>query len=307
MDEIEYQLKLIIINLPIAIATTAVGKIAIGFTILRIFGNTSPRKKWSVWVMLMLLTVVSLFDILLALFRCGAPSTQWNLLKLAATNCAISSLAYDRFNYFTIAVQAFSDYYFSVLPMVVVWNLKMNRRPRIVIVFLLGLTLITGGVATAKLVVMQALIPTTDITGDSFQISLMFSLEAAFIIVFGSIPVLKPIRESCLSMRQSARRLRLLGQPKKLTLGSPNKQTVIIETKHDRAHPNDSGWLQAGDVDLKVARIDGCPAQPAAMVQGEEGQLHYENWSARAQGQIHVQQQLYQDFNHHKDTFELPG
>lgn len=305
MDEVEYQWKLIIINLPIAIATTATGKIAIGFTILRIFGNTSPRKKWSVWIMLIVLTVVSLFDIFLALFRCGAPSTQWNLVKLAATDCAISSLAYYRFNYFTIAVQTFSDYYFSVLPMFVVWNLKMKRRQRITIVFLLGLTLITGVLATIKLVI-QARLSATDITGDVFPIGLMFSLEAMFIIVFGSMPVLKPIWELCLSIRQAARRNGSLGQSTQLSRAFPNKQIVVIETKYDRAPTKDNRWLQAGD--MEIARLAGYPAQPAAVYQGGE-EPQSEKWTVRrVQRQTYVHQQLYQeDIQHHKAIFELPG
>lgn len=295
MDEIEYQLKLTIINLPIAIATTAVGKIAIGVTILRIFGSTSPRKKWSVWIMLILLTLVSLLDIFLALFRCGAPSTQWNLVKLLTTDCAISKVAYSRFNYFTIAVQAFSDYYFSILPMVVVWKLNMHLRQRITIVFLLGLTLVTGGVATAKLV-RQILMSATDITGDVLQVALMFSVEAMFIIVFGSMPVLKPLWESCLSISQSARRTRLLGPSKESSLGSSNKQTVVSEFKYDSAPIQDNGWLQADNMEL--ARLTGYPAQPAAVVQGGE-ELQNGKWSeGRVQGQIYVHQQLYQDVTH---------
>lgn len=175
----------------------------------------------------------------------------------------------------------------------------MHLRQRITIVFLLGLTLVTGGVATAKLI-RQILMSATDITGGVFQVALMFSVEAMFIIVFGSMPVLKPLWESCLSISQSARRTRLLGPTKESSkepsLGSSNKHTVVSEFKYDHAHMRANGWLQADNMEL--ARLTGYPAQPAAVVQGGE-ELQNEQWSERrVQGQIYVHQQLYQDVTH---------
>lgn len=325
IPEIEYQLKLITINLPIAIAVTGVGKIAIGVTILRIVGNTSPWKKWSVWAMLGLLITASVVDLFLGLFRCGAPEIQWDLARMATADC-ISATAANNFNYFTIAIQAFSDYFFSVLPMVVVWNLNMKIRRKLTLMFLLSLTLVTGAVGTVKLV-NQVHLKAADLTGGVYKVALLFSLEAMFIIVFGSMPVLNPLWDSCIEIRQSTRRSGYSKPSKGYSLGSSNKQTIsgrsdVMGSSHD------GKWSPTGNTELVSLTSDpaeqavfahgggqttthpGQPApavylhggedfmgyseRPVAFVQGGGGAQ--EKWSnSQTPGNIHVQHQLYQN------------
>ncbi|KAL1846870.1 hypothetical protein Daus18300_014128 [Diaporthe australafricana] len=273
--EIEYQLKLTIINLPIAFTVTALGRIAIGVTILRIVGNTSPRKRWAIWAMLVLVVTASIVDIFLGLFRCGAPQIQWDLARLATAKC-ISGTAFNKFNFFTIAVQTFSDYFFSVLPMMIVWKLHMEMRQKLTIMFLLSLTLVTGAVGTARLAYMIQM-STADLTGRVFEVAVLFSFEAMFIIVFGSIPVLNPLWELCVDVKQSRKRSRQASWSKESALGSSNKQSIVQGT-NVKTPLQDVNRPPASNMEL--ARPTGYPEEPAVSVYGGDEITSYPQQSA---------------------------
>lgn len=212
VQEQQFNLMMIVVCLTIAIPTSTVGKIAIGITILRIVGNTSRWKKWSVWAMMGLMSVVSVTDMLINLFRCGDPRAQWDYAIAATAHC-VPRAKTNSFNDFANAVLIFADYFFSLLPMAIVWRLKMAPRRRIILTALLGLTIITGAAGTAKMV-YAATLDIADLTWTVFSCLVWYSIETMFIIVFGSTPSLYPIWEpffqrmifSTLSMRTNRRR-----------------------------------------------------------------------------------------------------
>lgn len=157
---------LIVICLTIAIPATWIGKCAVGITILRILGKTSTWKRWSVIVVLVVTSLVSITDLFLSLFRCGDPRAQWDY-ELAATASCLPREKTNPFNDLTNGILVFADYFFSVLPMAVVWGLNMPQRRKIMIVILLGLTIVTGVAGTVKMVYVTML-DITDITGSIY-------------------------------------------------------------------------------------------------------------------------------------------
>ena len=152
----QYQLELVVICLVIAIPATWLGKFAIGITILRILGKTSTWKRWAVLTVLGITSLVSLADMFLSLFRCGNPRAQWDY-ELAATATCLPRSKTNPFNDLTNGILIFADYFFSILPMAVVWGLNMPLRKRIIIIILLGLTIITGAAGTVKMVLVTIL------------------------------------------------------------------------------------------------------------------------------------------------------
>jgi hypothetical protein len=264
LDATEYLLQLTITILPMSIATTCLGKIAIGVMILRIIGNTSKWRKWSIWAVLVFLLVASIIDICLGLFLCGAPQKQWDFARLATAKC-LPTGAFNNFNYLTIALGAFSDYFFSVLPMVVVWKLNMKTRRKHTLIFLLGLTLVTGAVTTVKLIVQTTVqLSASGLSGNVvYKVAVLFSLEAMFIIVFGSMPVLNPLWESCFEIRQSKKSSQQTRSSKAFSLRPRNKQNI------DQGHPKVSNFIAAQhhpewvpDSNTEIAQLVGYPGQP---------------------------------------------
>lgn len=152
----QYQLELVVICLAIATPATWLGKFAVGITILRILSRTSTWKRWAVIIVLVITSLVSITDVFLGLFRCGDPRAQWDY-ELAATATCLPRSRTSPFNDLTNGILIFADYFFSVLPMAVVWGLNMPLRRRIVIIILLGLTIITGAAGTVKMVLVTVL------------------------------------------------------------------------------------------------------------------------------------------------------
>ncbi|KAM4066420.1 hypothetical protein HRG_000523 [Hirsutella rhossiliensis] len=207
----QYQLQLVVIFLAIAIATTWLGKVAIGITILRIIGNTSPWKRYAILVLLGLMTLFSVTDIFLSLFRCGNPRAQWDY-ELAATATCLPRSKTNPFNDGTNAILVFADYFLSVLPMAVIWGLRMPLRRRIMVIVLLGLTIITGVAGTVKMVHVS-LLDMNDITGGIYDSLIWYGIETMFIIVFGSMPALHPLWRRFFQLLGNRRHQELNRQP----------------------------------------------------------------------------------------------
>jgi len=193
----EYQLKLVVIVLDVGIATTSFGKIAIGITILRIVGDTSKWQKWAVWFTIGMTAVTAVLDILLVTFRCGNPQNLWVLARIPVAEC-LNVPAILKFNDFCNWWQVFADFFFSILPMTIVWNLRMALAKRIQLMVGLGLTMVTGAVAIVKTVVTSKA-DATDPTWSLFWTLIWFGTEAMLIIVLGTIPVLYPLWERFVS------------------------------------------------------------------------------------------------------------
>ncbi|OTA83407.1 hypothetical protein M434DRAFT_36772 [Hypoxylon sp. CO27-5] len=191
--EQQYCLKLVQIALAIGIGCTGLGKIAIGITILRIIGNTSKWERWTVKLVITMTVITSIVDIFLALFRCGDPRATWDYSLAAKAKC-IDQNATDDYNIFTNTWQVLCDFCFSIIPMYVVWRLRMPLRRKLFLIAALGLTLVTGACAIAK-AVYAGIIDVTDITGGLYNTLVWFGVEAMLIVVCGSVPSLHPLWE----------------------------------------------------------------------------------------------------------------
>ncbi len=205
IPNIDQAIKLIVITLDIGIWVTGLGKLAIGITILRIIGNTSQWQKWTVWVVMILTLTNCIADFSLNTFRCGNPQVGWTVELWPTANC-ISETAYSDFNNFSNAVQVFADFTFSLIPMAVVWRLRMSLslRRRIYLVVALGLTLVTGAVGTVKMV-HAATLDSTDLTWSTYPVLIWFGTEAMLIVVCGSVPALYPLYERYIKKPQVGR------------------------------------------------------------------------------------------------------
>ena len=195
IPKIDQAVKLIIITLEVGIWVTGLGKLAIGITILRIIGDTSKWQKWAVWIVMGLTLSTCIVDFCLTLFRCGDPRIAWSVEDWATATC-ISETAGSNFNIFSNAVQVLADFAFSLIPMAVVWGMRMSLslRRRIYLAVALGLTLVTGATGTVKMV-LAATVDASDITYNTYPVLIWFGTESMLIVVCGSVPSLYPLYE----------------------------------------------------------------------------------------------------------------
>lgn len=196
----------------------------------------------------------------------------------------------------------------------------MNIRRKLTIMFLLSLTLVTGAVAIVKLVA-QIYFSSTNLFVNVYKIALLFSLEAMFIIVFGSMPVLNSLWGSCVEIRRSIKGSGVIRSSKDFSIGFSNKHTTGQHSNIVTA-PHDSKGMP--DANSELARLTGYPEQPDVFVHGgreskghpQESDVfgHYgdafqeERWSSnQTPGSIRVQHQVYQKITSQHNTHGTHG
>ncbi|KAI0518304.1 hypothetical protein F5B22DRAFT_80436 [Xylaria bambusicola] len=194
-SELSFQIEISYVVLVISIVCTALGKIAIGATILRIVRSASSSERWVVWAVIIVTSVSSILDIFISLFQCGGdPRAIWIFEMQASTTC-LDTTSLNRYTTFTAVWQAFADFVFSILPIFIVWRLHMTTKRKVILTVGLGLTLLTGVAAAVKssFIATQSGGRPNDFTWDLFYVYLLLTTEALLIIMCGSIPTIYPI------------------------------------------------------------------------------------------------------------------
>lgn len=194
LPELEYQIKLQMINLVFWIAATLFGKMAVGLTILRLINRQNKWHAWPVNFVIYFMNLTCILDTFLILFRCGNPANLWDLTK--TSTCLDSATVYN-FNVFAAAWQVLVDFFMAFFPMYILWGLKMaSRRRKYTLMALLGLTTFTGVAAAVKTSVAQrSLGETADSTWDVYVLAMWAATEIMLIIACGSVPAIFPLWE----------------------------------------------------------------------------------------------------------------
>ncbi|KAI1169772.1 hypothetical protein F4777DRAFT_571853 [Nemania sp. FL0916] len=205
IPQIEWIYMFYFVTFDISIFVTGLGKVAVGITILRIFGDASLWQRWAVWAVLILNVVVSFIDFGVITFPCGDPTLTWSLNRPTTVRCISTKVQLD-ISHATNAVQIVADFAFSIFPIIVVWNLNMTRRRKVLIITALGLTLITGVAAIVKTI--YTIYPNATV-----QRYIWFHIEATLVIVCGSVPTLHPLYERLISRRRRSHNLQDSSKP----------------------------------------------------------------------------------------------
>ncbi|KAI1423576.1 hypothetical protein F5Y12DRAFT_526506 [Xylaria sp. FL1777] len=282
--EISFQVEITYVATAVSIVCTALGKIAIGATILRIVRTASSSERWVVWAVIVVTILSSVIDIFITLFQCGSdPRAIWDLTLRANTTC-LDAKALNRYTTFTAVWQAVSDFVFSILPIFIVWRLHMSMRRKLILTIGLGLTLFTGGAAVVKssYLARQAAGSISDFTWVLFDGYAWLSTEALLIIMCGSIPSLYP-----LWFHKSQRR----------SAASPSHESAYRRHAYKLSQPDSSRyshrwWRSAGSgagvpSDAEIAMLTGTPPQPQAVAAAVLRRSASED-DALCDGKIHV-------------------
>ncbi|KAI0110369.1 hypothetical protein GGR51DRAFT_510930 [Nemania sp. FL0031] len=261
-QEISYQLEITYVVLVVSIVCTALGKIAIGATILRIVSSASSSERWVVWAIIVVTTISSILDIFISLFQCGRdPRAIWDFELQAKATC-LDSEALNRYTTFTAVWQSFADFVFSILPIFIVWRLRMPTQRKLILTIGLGLTLLTAGAAAAKSSYIAR--QSNDYTWDLFNVYVWLSTEALLIIMCGSIPSIYPMWSQMFQRRRSGyqshdsgyrRHTYKLSGPETSKNSNRWWQTTLSSPDTDTRIPSD----------VEIAMLTGTPLQPQAI------------------------------------------
>lgn len=85
------------------------------------------------------------------------------------------------------------DFFLAILPISLVWNLKLNLQKKIGLCLLLGCGVITGIISALKTSHLGSLSSRSDLTWETYILYIWTGVEITLIIVLGSLPPLRAL------------------------------------------------------------------------------------------------------------------
>lgn len=150
-DQVEAALKYFSINQTFAIMACAFGKTSIALLILRIIGPATIWRKWFLYINMGLYMVISIATCVFGFVRCDPVRALWEPATTAKcwdpkifvdvsifSSCAIVSTNDMAYTDSGIAYGVFVDFFLALLPIAIVWNLKMKMKKKVGLCALLG-------------------------------------------------------------------------------------------------------------------------------------------------------------------------
>ncbi|GAB7355580.1 hypothetical protein MBLNU459_g6049t1 [Dothideomycetes sp. NU459] len=173
-----------------ALATSAC-KVAIGLFLLRITIN--PLHVWILRILMICCAVLGSAYALIILFQCDPVSYWWDLDTSHKGTC-ISANAVAYTTYVVSALNSAADWVFGILPVLIVKNLQMQTRTKVLVSSILGLAAIG---CTATIVRMPYLWTVKEYKGDflwrTADVAIWTTVEIGIGITAACMATLKPL------------------------------------------------------------------------------------------------------------------
>ncbi|KAK4031677.1 hypothetical protein C8A01DRAFT_41873 [Parachaetomium inaequale] len=163
-------------------------KMSVGFCLLRIAPNKTYRRiLQGVMIFTMAYTFVCFMTLLL---QCRNLAVLWDL-TIETTCWPVSTL--QGLSYASCAVNIFTDLFFAVLPIPMLWNVQINARTRYTLICIMSLGIFACAAGMVKSAYISNYGKTGDFLWDSANLTIWYSVECNVGIVAASLPCLKPL------------------------------------------------------------------------------------------------------------------
>lgn len=165
----------------------------------RVISSGSATVTSILWVVVAIQWIVNITMIILVLTQCGTFHALWKggLGQTRPASC-VSHVVIGDMATWTTSFNAFTDVFLTILPAIVVWNIKaMNVRTKAGIIITLGLSLFASAASICKAYFTYVLYSpeaTPKVLGEVLgQIYIVMGVEVTIVIIVASIPVLAPL------------------------------------------------------------------------------------------------------------------
>jgi len=91
-----------------------------------------------IWTVIIVFTTVSIYYLFLLAFQCHPVSYFWTRYDIGTSGSCISANVIVNSSYVHSVFNALSDWTLGILPIFLVWNLRMNTRTKISVAVLLS-------------------------------------------------------------------------------------------------------------------------------------------------------------------------
>lgn len=116
--------------------STCMLKISVGFFLLRI--TIVPLHIWIIRLIMVVSGIVGIAYTSVVIFQCKPISYWWNLDPNAKGVCLSSALVMN-FTFVVSGLNAFADWVFAILPVLIVQGLHMKKRMKVVVASVIAL------------------------------------------------------------------------------------------------------------------------------------------------------------------------
>ncbi|KAF7860443.1 hypothetical protein EAF04_008569 [Stromatinia cepivora] len=171
------------------ILCTAIIKTSVGLLLFRIT-SFRPFYKYLIWASLAIIWIWTIVTFIIGCLQCRPLKAAWDPL---ITGKCIEPRIITNFAYAISAETIFFDWLFALLPIPMLWGLKMTPQLKVSIVTILGLGIIAS---SATIIRFKYLIAIVNIRNSLYYVTPVFlcsAIEIALAIIAASISTLRPL------------------------------------------------------------------------------------------------------------------
>ncbi|KAG4422789.1 hypothetical protein IFR04_004137 [Cadophora malorum] len=178
----------------IYVVTSLLIRLSIGFFLLRIV--SLKAHVWTIRTTLATMIFVSIMYFGFMVFQCKPISYFWHRFTDGTGKCFSPKLIADLTIVFSVFV-ATTDLTFGILPLFVIWDLKMNRKTKCIVGGLLTLGILAGLSVIIRIIYINNLSnPEEDFTFLTFKVAIWSIIEPAIGIICMAITTYRPLFKS---------------------------------------------------------------------------------------------------------------
>ncbi|KAI1878428.1 hypothetical protein JX265_000360 [Neoarthrinium moseri] len=177
-------------------------KLSISFMLIRIAENRS----WFIYAQYIIMAMFTLMNLIAAfyiIFQCNPVSAAWDsVLQAEGTHCRPAVILADIY-YATTAVNIFTDWATALMPIPLLWNVKMNINQKISVATILGLGIFASLSACIRLKYTVLLTSTDEYLFGLANIVIWGYAENGLGMFVGNLSTLRPLFRTFLGLGSS--------------------------------------------------------------------------------------------------------
>ncbi|KAH7264007.1 hypothetical protein B0J15DRAFT_524192 [Fusarium solani] len=226
-------------------------KLSIGVFLLRL--SVKPVYTWIIWISLVIITIWSTVIFFWNMFQCSPVEKQWDF-RITGGHC-VSADQIVSAAYAISAMTIVSDWLYAILPIPMLWTVKMTKTAKATVIVILGLGIFASIATLVRLRFLADLTDTDDILFAGTDAMVWTLIEPGVAIIASSLATIRPLLRAMkirgfestgntygtghsAAMRSNANR----SKPGVMPGFGPNDVSLVnVEPKHDtiRNIPND--------------------------------------------------------------------
>ncbi|KAI4958769.1 hypothetical protein J4E86_004375 [Alternaria arbusti] len=182
--------------------STCMLKIAVGFFLLRI--TVVQMHIWLIRFIMVVSAIVGVAYTSVVIFQCKPVSFWWDLNPNHHGTCLSATLVMN-FTFVVSGLNAFADWMFAILPVLIVKDLHMKKRMKVIVASVIALAAVGS---TATIIRLPYTTSLKGYKGDflyrTTDFAIWSTVEVGLGITAGSIATLRPLMKQALEITRSA-------------------------------------------------------------------------------------------------------